>query len=114
MMDEKKIEEIISANINYAKEIIPDSNLWSCENALKVLMVRCAEVAVQAFLKDLWHDAKEEPTAYKKFVYLKSNQEIGVTSLLPSFDWGNMVHNIGITYWFYLDDILSKQKGGEQ
>lgn len=106
MIDDKKIEE-------KANELCDYGSIYDSEKRIDGFITG-AHWAIQEFFKDLWHPAEEEPTTYKKFVYLKSNQEIGVTSLLPSFDWGNMVHNIGITYWFYLDDILSKQKGGEQ
>ena len=104
-MDEKKIEEA-------KKAFIADKKILGSEamNDLACGFKAGAHWAIEQFLKDLWHHAEEEPTAYKNFVYLKSNQETGVTSRLPSFDWGNMVHNIGITYWYYLDDLLEQKE----
>ena len=106
MLDEKKIEEAVRVYI-LSKKVNETAyfQLRSIDD-----FKEGAHWAIQEFLKDLWHPAEEEPTAYKNFVYLKSNQETGVTSRLPSFDWGNMVHNIGITYWYYLDDLLEQKE----
>lgn len=114
-MDEKKIKQIISNNIDLTKEVIPNSKLWSSENTLRVFTERCIKIAIEQFLKDLWHDASKEPRkeatilieTKRKFYYVWKEWQ---NNFYPF--WDDAVACSNITRWLYIDDLL-EQKGGE-
>ena len=83
-----------------------------------------AHWAIQAFLKELWHDAKKEPKENTDIIYINDEQEIDI---LKNYQGG---HNwlyygsikgwaacktiCGIISWAYASDLLPKQKGGNK
>lgn len=105
-MDEKKIKQIISNNIDLTKEVIPNSKLWSSENTLRVFTERCIKTAIQEFLKDLWHDASEVPENRALLVELKIGKYI--------ISMYSQEVKLFCKKWCYLSDILPKQKGGSK
>ena len=119
-MDEKKIKQIISNNIDLTKEVIPNSKLWSSENTLRVFTERCIKTAIQEFLKDLWHDASEEPRMFAEVVAeAKITESINTYISFKKSDalftnWTAYSHGASITRWLYIDDLFPKQKGGSK
>jgi len=79
-----------------------------------------AHWAIEQFLKDLWHDAEEEPDKNKSDIltlgftnddaYLQFKDSI----LWQEESWRHSISRCRINKWAYLSDILPKQKGGER
>jgi len=113
-MDEKKIKQIISNNIDLTKEVIPNSKLWSSENTLRVFTERCIKTAIQEFLKGLWHDASEEPKGYDEWILIQYSvgDYYSIRQVKEIIAWKRLTEKIAIKQWAYLDDLL-EQKGGE-
>lgn len=79
--------------------------------------------AVEQFLKNLWHDAKEEPKFDKQITFIWGNgtaktiilnNEADYYNITPVRCWRNICKNYRVTRWFYVEDLLPKQKGGKQ
>lgn len=78
-----------------------------------------AHWAIQEFLKELWHDASEEPNkkisdiltlcSFDNYAYLQFEDSI----LWREESWRHSISRCAINKWAYLSDILPKQKGGE-
>ena len=122
MLDEKKIEEaarvyILSKKINETAYF----QLRSIDD-----FKEGAHWAIQEFLKGLWHPASEEPKMLKPAVVeYKDGMNLGYDyhELLTTFkdkeetwqeymdDWYGKGNT---TRWFYINDVVPKQKGGEQ
>jgi len=78
-----------------------------------------AHWAIEQFLKDLWHNAEEEPNKSKSDIltlgfdtddaYLQFKDSI----LWQEESWRHSISRCRINQWAYLSDILPKQKGGE-
>jgi len=118
MIDEKKIEEAATKHMNavYNDEYFPvkiSEIKEQCESDFK----QGAHWAMQEFLKDLWHDAEEEPKEFANVV-----AEVKITDSIKTYisfkrndalfkDWDSYIRGAGITQWCYIDDILPKQKG---
>lgn len=113
LLDRKKVEEAAKRCFNTATKGITDK-----DEAL--IAFKCgAHWAIQEFLKDLWHDASEEPDKSKSdiltlgfdadYTYLQFKDSI----LWQEESWRHSISRCCINQWAYLSDILPKQKGGE-
>ena len=138
MMDEKKIEEaqenifedkflgngedIIFTNDeggeDYREEMYYDGQI-------KEAISLGAHWAIQEFLKDLWHDASEEPKKWEKTIFHQNKDgsfnNFNVkkeVKLYIDMDCSTLWrHHKGFykpIRWLYIDDILPKQKGGSE
>ena len=113
MIDEKKIEEAASA---YAEKSRWEATISEDEvrNLCKKLFKDGAHWAIQELLKGLWHDAKEEPKA-GEYLYIDSYGQIEKSYRIDNDDpWDEEVRLYEIIKWLQIDDLLPKQKGGEQ
>ena len=126
MIDEKKIEEakeeifdnefeLYSYDIEY-----PDGNIYRMftSDQLKRAISFGAHWVISEFLKDLWHDASEEPRMFAEVV-----AEAKITDSIKTYisfkksgalftNWEAYSRAANITRWLYIDDLL-EQKGGE-
>ena len=114
MLYEKKIEEA-------KKAFIADKKILGIEamNDLACGFKAGAHWAIEQFLKDLWHNAEEEPNKSKSDIltlgfdtddaYLQFKDSI----LWQDESWRHSISRCRINQWAYLSDILPKQKGGE-
>jgi len=112
-MDEKKIEE--AAEELQLMLVVIIIAATEAEEGFKA----GAHWAIQEFLKDLWHDASEEPDKSKSdiltlgfdadYTYLQFKDSI----LWQEESWRHSISRCCINQWAYLSDILPKQKGGE-
>lgn len=119
MIDDKKIEE---AARNYCNNRYPAS-----QDAPFIAegFRHGAKWAISEFLKDLWHDASEEPERDRDILLEYENghpsdvrmrlpyQYENIYSSLCEKYWSAMVKIEKITCWLYIDDLLTKE-GGEQ
>ena len=127
MIDEKKIEEakeeifdnefeLYSYDIEY-----PDGNIYRMftSDQLKRAISFGAHWVISEFLKDLWHDASEEPRMFAEVV-----AEAKITDSIKTYisfkksgalftNWEAYSRAANITRWFYIDDLL-EQKGGSK
>ena len=118
MLDEKKIEEaakLITEKYRYYTTL---SNV-DRDKVVKSSFSDGAHWAVQEFLKDLWHDASEEPRMFAEVVAeAKITESINTYISFKKSDalftnWTAYSHGASITRWLYIDDLFPKQKGGE-
>ena len=118
MLNEKKIEEatkLITEKYRYYTTL---SNV-DRDKVVKSSFSDGAHWAIQEFLKDLWHDASEEPKSNNKKTYIVIQYNDDSFSICM-LDWLNdyllkdWSPNGIINRWLYLDDLLPKQKGGEE
>ena len=112
LLDRKKVEEAAKRCFNTATKGITDK-----DEAL--IAFKCgAHWAIQEFLKDLWHDASEEPRMFAEVVVeAKITESINTYISFKKSDalftnWTAYSHGASITRWLYIDDLL-EQKGGE-
>ena len=111
-MDEKKIEKAASG---YSKTLRENQTLSFAYRDFKA----GAHWAIQEFMKELWHNAEEEPNKSKSDIltlgfdtddaYLQFKDSI----LWQDESWRHSISRCRINQWAYLSDILPKQKGGE-
>jgi len=113
LLDRKKVEEAAKRCFNTATKGITDK-----DEAL--IAFKCgAHWAIQEFLKDLWHDASEEPRMFAEVVAeAKITESINTYISFKKSDalftnWTAYSHGASITRWLYIDDLFPKQKGGE-
>lgn len=111
MIDEKKIEEAIEDYVKYSS--VEDEYPGTEGKAFKA----GAEWAINKFLKDLWHDSKEEPYTNLSPILLdgrdREGRQIVKTSFFRSSCWSKTCEYYGIVRWAYIDDLLPKE-GGEK
>ena len=76
-----------------------------------------AKWAINEFLKNLWHDAEEEPYSNLSPILLdgidREGRQIVKTSFFRSGYWNKTVEYYGIIRWLYIDDLFPKE-GGKQ
>ena len=69
-----------------------------------------ASWAISEFLKDLWHEAKEEPISNLSPILFdgrdREGEQIVKTSSFRSSRWKQYCEYYGIVRWAYLEDIL--------
>ena len=119
MLDEKKIEEAAMAHCvfnqaNHSKQFFEGFKAG-------------AHWAIQEFLKDLWHNAKEEPrNDYSDILVIrevpKRPATISPQLMLEDIDddetsykdeWNRVCKELQITKYLYIGDLLTKQEGGD-
>lgn len=73
-----------------------------------------AKLAINEFLKNLWHQKKEEPEGYDEWILLHYNPfNYYSLSQVKSFkSWKEFVERAPIENWLYIDDLFQKE-GGE-
>ena len=108
MIDDKKIEE--------AKEaFIANKNILGvvAMNDLACGFKEGANWAINEFLKDLWHDAEEEPYTNLSPILLdgrdREGRQIVKTSFFRSGYWNKTVEYYGIIRWLYIDDLFPEE-----
>ena len=105
MIDDKKIEEA-------AKEYSQDS--WGYSYNIEKLLAFKQGVnwAIQQFLKDLWHSPNEIPEIGRIFI-MENHYCDGRVELHSNIRCETFHNPLEPTTqkWFYLDDLLPKQKG---
>ena len=115
MIDEKKIEEAAIKHMNaaYNDEYFPvkiSEIKKQCESDFKA----GAHWAIEQFLKDLWHNTKEEPPKYDDYL-VKTKQGCLDSCLFSHGSWFEPKIGGGeVAMWLDYKDILPKQKGGEK
>ena len=118
-MDEKKIEEAAEEHsANASGDYIAATE---AEEGFKA----GAHWAIQEFLKDLWHPASEEPrNDYSDILVIRKLHR--PTTISPQLmlediendntsykdEWNKVCDELQIKKYFYIDDLLPKQKGG--
>lgn len=72
--------------------------------------------AINEFLKDLWHDVDEMPKRAKAFIFECGDNSMNyhVGKMFNPNDYKRNAEIWHMNRWCYLEDILPKQKGGEQ
>lgn len=110
MVDERRIEE---ASKKYSK-------VTDCDKEESLLIEEVftegAKWMQEEFLKDLWHDVDEMPKRGKAFIFEcgdnSMNYNIGI--MFNPNDYKKNAETWHMNRWCYLEDILPKQKGGNQ
>lgn len=110
MIDNKKIVDV-------AKQHSEESYI-SCyfQACYKDAFTDGAKWMQEEFLKDLWHDVDEMPKKAKAFIFEcgddSMNYHIGM--MFNPNDYKKNAETWHMNRWCYLEDILPKQKGGNQ
>ena len=72
-----------------------------------------AKWAINEFLKNLWHDAEEEPYSNLSPILLdgrdREGRQIVKTSFFRSGYWNKTVEYYGIIRWLYIDDLFPEE-----
>ncbi len=125
-MINKKIEEAARVYFNKNVDKWFDSGSFILPADTEEIFNAGANWAIKEFLKELWHDASEEPKKDANcLVYIsceyedtpEDNYKEYTTSMYLGGDWSEdhfpSEADVFILKWCYLDDILP-QKGGEE
>lgn len=106
MIDDKKIEEAAIEN----SEKLSDGKHY---RDLVVGFKAGAHWTINEFLKDLWHDAEEEPYSNLSPILLdgidREGRQIVKTSFFRSGYWNKTVEYYGIIRWLYIDDLFPEE-----
>ena len=123
MIDDKKIEaakeEIYEDRFLLNGEEIVFNNdekeEMFYEGDIKEAIGLGAKWAINEFLKDLWHSAREEPEGYNEGILLRYNvgDYYSLAQVKDFKSWKGFVERAPIEKWLYLDDLFPKE-GGEQ
>ena len=77
-----------------------------------------AKWAINEFLKNLWHDAEEEPYSNLSPILLdgidREGRQIVKTSFFRSGYWNKTVEYYGIIRWIYIDDLFPEEEEEEE
>ena len=107
MIYDNKIEEAAVKSANYLKGICDFTVINAFEEGFK----EGAKWAINEFLKDLWHPADEIPNENNEVICVdKDSRTITYNGIA---NWWAFCRTHDVTYWLYVDDLLSKE-GGEQ
>ena len=101
MLDEKKIEEVAHG---YSKTLRENQTLSFAYRDFKA----GAHWAIDEFLKDLWHDASEEPKGYNEWIllYYSTGNFLSVHQVKDFVNWKKFVEFAPFKQWAYLDDLF--------
>ena len=126
MIDNKKIEEAARGASDLYEQDLPmmsydedtdvDGQHHFCQEFGDELFKDGAKLAINEFLKDLWHPVSEEPEENKKLLVQYTNYmveddyEIDMNS--PHVPWRYLVTTYNLKKWCYIEDLLPK--GGEE
>lgn len=147
MIDEKKIDDSVEKifkneiflKYTEIREKFPHGSV-SClydEDIVKDAMKKTAHWAIEQFLKDLWHDASEQPSEDCKIVIMYKHNGIELVAQALYYqetiqDFRNIAKSMlhtdeeinevvknrweayNIEGWFSLEDLLPKQEGGKK
>lgn len=117
MIDDKIIESAAQGYSEYFYGTLKDHPL------IVEAFRKGANWAINEFLKDLWHDASEEPERDRDILLEYENghpsdvrmrlpyQYENIYSSLCEKYWSAMVKIEKITRWLYIDDLLTKEGG---
>ena len=107
MIDEKKIEEATNRLCDYG-------SIYDSGNRIEGFK-KGAHWAIQEFLKELWHDASEEPRNKAYILIVDKERDSMVDFFEPNDeDWDHEVELWNIDRWLYIEDLFPKQKGDEK
>lgn len=69
-----------------------------------------AHWAINAFLKDLWHQTDEQPEGYDEWILLHYNvgNYYSLAQVKDFKSWKGFVDNAPIDEWLYIDDLFSE------
>ena len=113
MIDDKKIEEAARYYCNNRYPASQDAPFIA--EGFKA----GAKWAINEFLKDLWHDASEEPKKVKNLL-LETTYEYGkpiyhLIKYMPNGNnvcaWREWYKGAHLSRWLYIDDLLPKEGG---
>ena len=101
MLDEKKIEEVAHG---YSKTLRENQTLSFAYRDFKA----GAHWAIEQFLKDLWHNASEEPKGYNEWIllYYSTGNFLSVHQVKDFVNWKKFVEFAPFKQWAYLDDLF--------
>lgn len=105
MIDDKRIEEEAVKSTNYLKGLCD----FTVINASKEGFMAGAKWAVNEFLKDLLHDAEEEPKKGRVFLYKTIFGGYGINQIINGDEWKYIIKYQRATQWLYIDDLLPKK-----
>lgn len=123
MIDNKKIKEAAKAyEKNVQEEVKTLHNKLSAHEKGLSITYKSADAcfidgalwAIGQFLKDLWHDIKEEPRKGKWIVtrYLNDDNdyvyEVDLNTSIMS--WEEYTRKYRITQWLYIEDLFPKDR----
>ena len=118
MIDDKKIESAANKHIEteYARYNSGDVEEEMICLRGKDSFKAGAKWAINELLKELWHDVDEIPKRAKAFIFecgdYSMNYHVGM--MFNPNDYKKNAEIWHMNRWCYLEDILPKQKGGEQ
>lgn len=118
MIDDKKIEaakeEIYEDRFLLNGEEIVFNNdekeEMFYEGDIKEAIGLGAHWAINAFLKDLWHQTDEQPEGYDEWILLHYNvgNYYSLAQVKDFKSWKGFVDNAPIDEWLYIDDLFSE------
>ena len=112
MIDNNKIKEAIEDYVRHSS--VEDEYPGTEEDAFKA----GAKWAINEFLKDLWHDAEEEPYSNLSPILLdgrdREGRQIVKTSFFRSGYWNKTVEYYDIIRWIYIDDLFPEEEEKEK
>lgn len=140
MINEKKIKEASIAYGQHIKEEAEKDELGKLCDPVDILAdsILCetafsegAHWAIEEFLKDLWHDAKEEPKKGVKPLLIEADfEDIGGNPSVyhyieyspprdsfsenPDVAWHGRIKDFDALRWLYIDDLHTQQEGGKE
>lgn len=108
MIDDKKIEE---AARQHAKGAFVSEYWQAC---YKEGFVDCAKWVINEFLKDLWHQADEEPERMKE-ILAYGFYGTTIKRWCPNgyITWKDYYEKWHYTQWLYIDDLFPKEGGNQ-
>ena len=117
MIDDEKIEEVASVyGTSNDYSVIGPNGRMSLKPELENAFEAGARWAIREFLKDLWHNTKEEPEDDKNIlIEHKCGDLLYHTENYDCYyddPWDVKVRILNITRWLCIDDLLPKE--GEQ
>lgn len=126
MIDDKKIEDTFKEyNEKVEKELSKRltrkptrAERYADTTSRQCAFYAGAKWAINEFIKNLWHPANKIPKKFNHYGFaalyiLQYNHQIRMVLYdKDNMSWKNVISNS--EYWLYVDDLLPKQKGGEQ
>ena len=110
MIDNKKIEEA-------AKILCGYGSIYDSEHRINGFK-KGVKWATEVLLKDLWHDAEEEPYNNLSLILLdgrdREGRQIIKTSFFRSGYWNKTVKYYDIIRWLYIDDLFPEEEEEEE
>lgn len=74
-----------------------------------------AEWAINAFLKDLWHQTNKEPEGYDEWILLHYSvgNYYSLAQVKEFKSWKGFVEKMPIDGWLCIEDLFSKEGGNQ-